>query len=371
MLKGSLLCALAAIAAWADDAPKGKVIDNGTFALYVPTAYSKDSAWPLIVAFDPRARGRVPAELFQTAAETYGYIVVGSNVSRNGSMEQSWEAARAMLTDVSTRYSIHPKRIYAAGLSGGARVSFALAMGSNIFSGVIASAAGFHDGQMHKTAAFPIFATTGTEDFNYLEMRSLDRELTSPHRLVVFEGGHAWLSSELAIEAVEWMELQAMKAGSRPKDDRLIGMLFTKRSASIDLLRDEKEKYVATAALAADFDGLRDVTEVAALAATLAKTKAVKDGLKEDRDNDERESRLMAEVFGLERNAERPESRSDSLRQLRQQLISIKKKSAAKEDSAERRSARRVLQSMYASVRERGAGVNAEVRKLVEEIRGQ
>lgn len=366
-----MLLFAAAMSVLAEDLPKGKVVDAGSFTLYVPTAYNKDSAWPLILAFDPGARGRVPVERFQVAAETYGYIVAGSNVSRNGAMERSWEAARAMLTDVSTRYSIHPKRIYATGLSGGARVSFSLAMGSDIFAGVIASAAGFADGLQHKSVGFPVFATTGTEDFNYLELRSLDRELTSPHRVVVFEGGHTWLSSELAIEALEWIELQAMKSGARPKDDRLIGMLFTKRNAGIDLLRDEREKYVQTAALARDFEGLHDVTEAAARAAALAKTKEVKDGLKRDREIDEREGRLMAEVFGLERSAARPESRSDSLRQLRQQLAAIKKRSAAAEDSPERRSARRVLNSMYASVRERGGSVDPEVRKVVEEVRGK
>ena len=46
-------------------------------------------------------------------------------------------------------------------------------------------------------------------------MRLLDRALTSPHRLAIFDGGHVWLSSELAIEAVEWMELQAMKSGAQ------------------------------------------------------------------------------------------------------------------------------------------------------------
>ncbi len=202
-------------------------------------------------------------------------------------------------------------------------------------------------------------------------MRTLDRELTTPHRVAVFEGGHTWLSSELAIEAVEWMELQAMKSGTRAKDERQIGMLFTKRSAGIDLLRDDTERYVATAALVADFDGLHDVTEPASRAEALAKTKAVKDGLKHDRESEDREARLTGEVYGLVRGAGQPGSRSESLHQLRLELVSIKKKSQTSEDSPERRMARRVLQGVYASVFEGGAGVDVGVRKLVEEIRGK
>jgi len=47
-------------------------------------------------------------------------------------------------------------------------------------------------------------------------MRLLDRTLTTPHRVAIFEGGHTWLSSDLAVKALEWMEIQAMSpAGAR------------------------------------------------------------------------------------------------------------------------------------------------------------
>ena len=86
--------------------------------------------------------------------------------------------------------------------------------------------------QLRKTLSFPLFATAGTEDFNHLEMRRLDRELTSPHRLVIFDGGHVWLSSELALQAVEWMELHAMKAGLKPRNDAEIDRLLARRALS-------------------------------------------------------------------------------------------------------------------------------------------
>jgi hypothetical protein len=276
MLKGALLCALAAMAAWADDVPKGKVIDSGHLrALRADRIYKGQR-----MAVDRRVRS--------TRTRTSSCRAV-SNGGRNLRLHRRRVERFAQRIDgakLGGRAGDADRREHALfdssqanlcrGLSGGARVSFALAMGLEHFLGCDRERRGIPRRANAQDRRVPIFATTGTEDFNYLEMRSLDRELTSPHRVVVFEGGHTWLSSELAIEAVEWMELQAMKAGSRPKDDRLIGMLFTKRSAGIDLLRDEKEKYVATAALATDFDGLRDVTELAARAAALAKTKAVK-----------------------------------------------------------------------------------------------
>ena len=63
-----------------------------SYALYVPAGYSADREWPVLFAFDPGARGRVPVERFREAAERYGFIVAGSNNSRNGPMTVSIDA---------------------------------------------------------------------------------------------------------------------------------------------------------------------------------------------------------------------------------------------------------------------------------------
>ena len=120
-----------------------------------------------------------------------------------------------MSADVLSRVSINSRRIYTAGMSGGARVAFSVALASPSIAGVMASSAGYPDAQVREWLPFPVFATAGTEDFNHLEMRELDRRLKSAHHLEIFEGGHVWLSSDLAMMAVEWMELQGMKSGLR------------------------------------------------------------------------------------------------------------------------------------------------------------
>src|SRR4029077_10541019 len=130
-----------------------------------------------------------------------------------------------------SRFNIDPKRIYLAGMSGGSRVALFVALQSDSIAGVIASSAGYPDSRPRKALPFPIFATAGTEDFNHLEMRQLDSALTTPHHLAIFEGGHTWLSSALAVEAVEWMEVQAMKSGLKARDEQEIDRLFAKRTA--------------------------------------------------------------------------------------------------------------------------------------------
>jgi predicted esterase len=374
-MRRCLLMALAALTARAADLPLGQVIDDvkceaepaQSYALYVPSNYSLQRAWSVILAFDPGARGKNAVERFRAAAEKYGYIVAGSNNSRNASWQASAEAIRAMPSDVAARFHIDEKRVYTAGLSGGARVAMEVAMKTGRIAGVIASSAGYPDAVPRKAVPFAVFGTAGTEDFNYLEMRTLDRALTTPHHVAIFEGGHTWLSSELAVEALEWMEIAAMKSGLRARDAALIDSIFARRVAEAKARSGEKESWLALSSLIEDFTGLKDVSEFAAREAELRRSKAVKDALKKDRMDEQREERLLVEIAGFESGIADPARRVDSLAQLKDRLADLSRKADAPLDSDTRRMARRVLRGTLAGAREQAK--DPELQKLLEKYR--
>jgi poly(3-hydroxybutyrate) depolymerase len=335
--------------------PAGQIVDtvacaadpSQSYALYVPAGYTASRAWPVIFAFDPGGRGRNPVERYQAAAEQYGFIVAGSNNSRNGSPEFG-KAVDAMTADVGARFNIDPKRIYLAGMSGGSRVALFVALASTNVAGVIASSAGYPDSRPRKTLPFPIFGTAGTEDFNHLEMRQLDRALTTPHHLAIFEGGHTWLSSALAVEAVEWMEVQAMKAGRKPRDEQEIDRLFAKRAAAAGGKAD-KDAFLAAQSMVDDFKGLRDVTSLEARATELGRDSSIRAALKKDRDDDDREEGLLREITSAGARLATEDERADALAELRQRWKTLSDQAKQKDDSAQRRLARRVLGSLGAS----------------------
>ena len=320
------------------------------YALYLPSAYTPARTWPVILAFDPGARGRFAVERFQAAAEQFGFIVAGSNNSRNGPMDASGRAVMAMSADVGSRFAVDAKRVYTAGMSGGARVAFATALSSSAIAGVIASSGGYHDGKMRQSVPFGVFATAGTEDFNHLEMRLLDRELTSPHRVVIFDGGHTWLSSELATQAVEWMIVQSMKTGRAARDDAALDRIFTKWLAAAEATTDLKAQYLALQGLADDFAGLRDINAVSKRADALSRERVVRDALRRDRDDDAREERLLTEVRTAERRLEDPETRLIALVELRRQWQTIADAARQPNDSPQRRLMRRVLAGLSIGV---------------------
>ena len=343
-----MLSLLLLLALQPDALAPGRIIDRvtctadpgQTYALYIPSGYDPKRAWPVIFAFDPGGRGRTPVERYQLAAEKYGYIVAGSNNSRNGPLVASLAAADAMTSDVAGRFSLDTRRVYLAGMSGGSRVALEIARGSKgRIAAVLASSAGFSERQPPTTVPFAIFGTAGTEDFNYLEMRRLDRALTSPHHLAIFEGGHTWLPEATAMAAVEWLELHAMKTGRKPRNEAEIEDLFRNYEASA--ASDSLEALQAARAGQTDFAGLHDTTPLDRRAATLSKDKKLHDAEKKDRDDLDKEQHLIDELLTAEarlKTDERPLALSD----LRSFWKRIDTAANAPEDSLDRRRTRRV-----------------------------
>ena len=354
---------MAAAAACGQDLPHGQIVDSvpcllapmQRYALYVPSNYSPAREWSVIFAFDPGARGRVSVERFQAAAEKYGYIVAGSLNSRNGPWEPSLAAAQAMMADLGRRFRIDPKRIYTAGQSGGARVALQVALDSNQIAGVFASSAGFPD-EVQKTVPFAIFGKTAVDDFNYLELKALDRVVTTPHRVVVTEGGHAWMSSEVAVEAAGWMEIQAMKSGRRAKDPELIDRIFAERVVRVNAQKGF-EAVRELDSLVADFKGLKDVGKFEARAAELRNQKDVKREMADDHDAELREAKMTNEIYRL---------RDGNLGVLKARVQELSRQAKSADDSTDRRIARRILSGFGSSFR--GAR-DPQLQEIVTEAR--
>jgi dienelactone hydrolase len=358
----------------AEELPHGRIIESvatlkdpsQTYALYLPSNYTPARRWPTLYCFDPLARGPLPVKLFGEAAERFGWVVVGSNNSRNGPVADSVKAAYAMIEDTQARLSVDARRVYATGFSGGSRQSILVDfLCRHCLAGVIAVGAGYPPGrQPTAPVTFALFGAAGVDDFNFPEMRTLDAELSrlgATHRFESFDGGHAWLTSELAAAAVEWMELQAIKTGLRQKDEAFAAGVWERRLSEARRLEEGTKLYAAFRAyesLAADFRGLRDVSEAERRLAALGAEKEVRAALKDEGEQLSRQQRLVAELFGLaERRREEFAVRVQAAAEFRGLVEGLRVKAKAGTDSGERRVARRALNQVMARFYETAANL--------------
>jgi hypothetical protein len=195
---------------------------------------------------------------------------------------------------------------------------------------------------------FPVFETAGTEDFNYPEMREMARRLKTPHRLAVFEGGHTWRSVDLATEAVEWMEIQAMKSGRKPRDLAEVDAIYAGRVAKIVMDRADGASSEAVSAIVDDFTGLEDVTRFSVRVAQLKADKQVRDELKHDLELENKERLTNQSIPGQEALLAESARRPDALKQLRQRWKALSETANGPADTPDRRMVRRVLGGLSA-----------------------
>ena len=282
---------------------------SNSYALYLPSAYSPAKHWPLLLIFDPFARGEVSVKLFHDAAEKYGFILVGSNNSSN--FKDPSTAIRLLWADVREHYAIDPRRIYTAGLSGGARVASSVALAcKTCIAGVIANSAGLPNG-----AAPPApevtewFLVAGTTDFNYVEQLHLKETFEARNvssRLVVFDGPHGWMPPEFAERALAWLQLRAMLKGVAPMDKEFIEAQFASRLAEAQAEQKAGDVLGATRAyreIVQDFSKVRDVKEQESLAKTLTASEETRKAKKAEKEalklQDETAHRVGDTVAGL------------------------------------------------------------------------
>ncbi len=338
----SQVVALPWVPAFAQTVPTGQTIDQTTaiadssqsYALYLPSNYTPARRWPAILVFDPAARGPRAVAVFQPAAEKYGYIVAASNTSRNGPWRPQLHAVQAMWNDLHARFTLDDARIYTAGFSGGARLAVMLTRAcSGCIAGVIGVGAGFpSDVSLAQALNFIYFAAVGVYDFNYSEMlqlkSALDRQGFSNH-LAIFSGGHEWFSPELAATAVEWLELRAMAAGRRQRDEAFITRQWSAAAArahELELAGKFYPAYLEWRASAVDFSGLRDVTEAAAATERLAKSAVVRKAEREQFRQMQRQNELASPFLTQLQQlaAAEPGSRSAAMTDLRRDLHHLK-----------------------------------------------
>ncbi|PCJ62216.1 MAG: hypothetical protein COA79_03920 [Planctomycetota bacterium] len=184
--------------------------ESQSYALYIPSNYDAKKKWPIIFGFSPNAMGEHPVILSKDGAEKYGYIVVGSNNSRNGPSAPINAAFAAMKKDVLSKYNVDEKRFYAIGFSGGSRVSLRFSLlYSDQFKGVIACGAFFSPQMDFKNKDVLLYGLVGANGFNFPEYVGgtpfLDKRKI-PYWISVFDGKHQWPPKELVFNGIEFFE---------------------------------------------------------------------------------------------------------------------------------------------------------------------
>ena len=329
-----------------------------SYAIYLPTNFTSGKRLPLIYVFDPRGRGETAVEVYRPAAEKFGYIVVGSNNSRNGlDIPKLAPIIENLFEDTHKKFAIDDGRVLAAGLSGGSRVASYFAHGCNgcVF-GVIGSAAGlFPNIPVSDKLPFIYFGSVGYDDYNFLEFQQLEKQLAASHitsRIEAFDGGHQWPPEPLTIEAVAWMEIIAMKAGRRPIDTGIISDFVNvkiQKAAELTAIKDFLGSVNEYRTIVVDLNGLTDTTLAGDKLRALEASDEYRKAQKNFADILKQEIQTTNEFLALGGKLADPNIRAETLAQMRDRAAAVVKKANGKAGLAETHQAKRIVSQVFAA----------------------
>ena len=281
---------------------KGQIINpvicksdsSQSYALYLPSTYTTEKKYPIIFALDAHGDGHLPVSLYKDLAEQYGYIIVGSNNSKNGTAwEESQNIVNKLFTDAGNRLSVNTQRIYLLGFSGGARVANAITISDGSIAGVICcgAAAPVVNSNLARNN-YTFLGIVGNEDFNLIEMKKYDMiDLAGhnvKHALITFDGKHEWPAKNTMDEAFWWLELNEMRKNSAVKNDSLIAKHLQPLLKQMELYQQKKqlfETYNLCRKTINFYDGLADLSSCFAIYKSLQSSSEIDKELKQEEAN--------------------------------------------------------------------------------------
>lgn len=333
-----------------------------SYTVYLPSTYVEEQSWPVVFIMDPRGRALPALNKFKNAAEALGYILVSSlNTRSDGPSEPNAEALNAMINDTFKHFSVDTTRLYLAGFSGTARLSWLFGYQLKKYvSGVIGFGAGQANGMVLPAkvrlegVAFDFYGGSGYHDFNYFEMVQLDElldQLNFTHRIVFYEGLHAWPDSKVCNDALYWMELMAMKRGLKPKNSTFIDRLLAQKTIEAGQLLNDGNSFRAFnkyLAIVEDFNALENTKRQQRTIDSLKNIFDIQDTkqkllvLAEDF---RAYHRKMGAYFKTFRNSEHPQNTETILRDL--SIPSFQKQASVSKNPYRARYARVLLEVVY------------------------
>ncbi len=185
------------------------------YAVCLPPDYTIAKPSPVLILFDSHGNGMLPVNLFKDHAAKNGFILVGSNNSKNGmTVEQTNSIFRYIRADLFIRFNIKSNAVYLGGFSGGSRVAGAAAIMVGGVAGVVGCGAGLPNTENRPPSTLSYLGVVGNQDFNYTEMKQLDQSLEQAgydHHLLIFDGIHQWPPKETIKDVFSWLRFDEMK----------------------------------------------------------------------------------------------------------------------------------------------------------------
>lgn len=220
-----------------------------TFSLYLPTDFTTEKKWPLLLIFDLEGKEKQALSMFVQAAEQEGYVLVAPRVLDSVSLSDSMIKAGMVLNKVASMLPIHGERVYTAGASSGARFANLVPIFLKNVKGVISISSSIANTELlNVKRPFHFIGITNKNDFNFTEMlvakKVLDR-FRFPNQVLLYEEQTEWPDIKYLKKSMQLFTLAAMAKGFVAKDSAYIEKAFNEDVIKVNKLKNSQRLLLA------------------------------------------------------------------------------------------------------------------------------
>lgn len=216
-----------------DSLPAGDSLDN-PFSLYLPTGFSMEVQWPLLVVLDQNGKGRQALAMWVTAAEDQGYVLMSPKLSDSLSIADNMKGIGKALENTMGMLPIARDLTYVTGEGTNGRLAGLVPLFIPAVRGVVSIGAALANMEvLNAKRPFHYIGITSKDNFTYpqvlLDAILLNR-LKFPNQTLLFDGSGKWPPTDYLEQALETFKLSAMAKKWVPYDS-----LYVERAYRDDL----------------------------------------------------------------------------------------------------------------------------------------
>ncbi len=197
-----------------------------TFSLYLPTSFSTDKTWPLLVVFDLDGKEIQALSMFVHAAEEEGYVLAAPQVRDTASLADNMVKTTQTVQKVMDLLPIQKSRIYTAGAGSGGRYANLVPILSKDVSGAISIGASITNTELLSIRRpFHFIGIVNKKDYNYPGLLSVKKILDRyrfPNQVLIHSGDKLWPDPDYLKRSLRLFTLAAMRKQLVARDSSYI-----------------------------------------------------------------------------------------------------------------------------------------------------
>nr|WP_298790960.1 alpha/beta hydrolase [uncultured Allomuricauda sp.] len=220
-----------------------------TFSLYLPTNFTTEKKWPLLMVFDLEGKEKQTMSMFLHAAENEGYVLAAPKLSDSISLSSNMLVTGMTLDKVLNMLPIGKSRIYAAGAGSGGRFANLVPLFAKDVKGALSIGASIANIELlSPKRPFHFIGISNKNNYNYTSMRAMKKVLDRfrfPNQLLLYPLSGEWPGTEYLSKALQYFKLQAMRGNIVPMDSSYVQKNFRDDLDKINELKSLKKFLLA------------------------------------------------------------------------------------------------------------------------------